>query len=54
MPSTRSTPISPTPLSKRTDRERTALERKGARARKREALERFIDKNAKVLVELAK
>jgi len=53
MPS-RSTAKSTPPPSKRADRERTPLERKSARARKREALERFVDKNAKVLTELAK
>jgi hypothetical protein len=45
---------SPAPSSKRPGREQTAAEREGARARKREALERFVVKNAKVLAELAK
>jgi hypothetical protein len=40
--------------SERPGRERTALEQESARPRKREALERFVDKNAKVLAELAK
>jgi hypothetical protein len=44
----------PVPSSKRPGREQTAPERENARARKREALERFVDKNAKVLAELAK
>jgi hypothetical protein len=44
----------PSESPKRPDRERSALEQESNRARKREALERFVDKNAKVLAELAK
>jgi hypothetical protein len=44
----------PVPSSKGPGGEQTGLERENARARKREALERFVDKNAKVLAELAK
>jgi hypothetical protein len=55
MPAPRSTAKStPAPSSKRPGREQPVPERESARARKREALERFVDKNAKVLVELAK
>jgi hypothetical protein len=55
MPAPRSTAkAAPVPSSKRPGREQTALERENARGRKREALERFVDKNAKVLAELAK
>ena len=44
----------PVPSSKGPGREQTVLEGEDARARKREALERLVDKNAKVLAELAK
>jgi hypothetical protein len=55
MPAPRSTAKStPAPSSKRPRREQLVPERETARARKREALERFVDKNAKVLAELAK
>jgi hypothetical protein len=53
MPSTRSTAKTPR-HPKGSDREETALEQKNARARKREALALFVEKNAKVLAELAK
>ena len=39
---------------KPSDDKRTALEGESKRSREREALERFVNKNAKVLVELAK
>jgi hypothetical protein len=55
MPAPRSTAKStPAPSSKRPGREQPVAERESARARKREALERFVDKNAKVLAQLAK
>jgi hypothetical protein len=44
----------PVPSSTRPGRKQTALERENAHARKREALKRFVDKNAKVLAELAR
>jgi prophage maintenance system killer protein len=54
MPAPRSTAkAAPVPSSTRPGRKQTALERENS-ARKREALERFVDKNAKVLAELAK
>ena len=54
MPAPRSTAkAAPVPSSKRPGREQTALEREKACALKREALERFVDKNANVLAELA-
>jgi hypothetical protein len=55
MPAPRSTAKSaPAPSSKRPGREPPVPERESARARKRKALELFVDKNAKVLAELAK
>jgi hypothetical protein len=54
MPAPRSTAkAAPVPSSTRPGRKQTALERENS-ARKREALERFVDKNAKVLAELVK
>ena len=49
-PIAKSTP----PTTKGTDREGAVLDRRKARARKRDALERFVAKNAKVLAKLAK
>jgi hypothetical protein len=55
MPTSRSTAKSgPAPSAQPSDDKRTALEAESKRSRKREALERFVDKNAKVLAELAK
>jgi hypothetical protein len=44
----------PAPSVQPSDDKRTALEAESKRSRKREALERFVNKNAKVLAELAK
>ena len=54
MSSTRSTAKSETHARKRHCREPAPPKQKDARTRKREALERFVDKNADVLAELAK
>jgi|HubBroStandDraft_1064217.scaffolds.fasta_scaffold11214_3 hypothetical protein len=55
MPSPRSTAKSrPAQSAQPSDDKRTALQGETKASRKREALERFVNKNAKVLAELAK